>query len=154
MRKEYKVVVTDASCFIILSKIGAINLLNNLFTTVLTTPEVASECGFPLPGWVSIKSADPFLQKKFNQHVDLGEASAIALASGISCDFLILDDSEARKFAEKLGLNVKGSIGLILSAKQNGLITSIRPYLNLIQQTNFRVSISIIQAVLKAAGED
>ena len=154
MLKEYKVVITDSSCFIILQKINAIHLLNDLFAVVITTPEIAGEYGFSLPDWVVIQSVTNLsLQENFKKSVDPGEASAIALATEIDYDYLIIDDLEARKFAEKLGLNVKGSVGVLLSAKQKGFIPLIRPYLDMIQQTNFRISAKIIQNVLKAAGE-
>ena len=46
-------VITDASCFIILNKIESLSLLNQLFTTVITTPEIEAEYG-NLPEWVTI----------------------------------------------------------------------------------------------------
>lgn len=46
-----KVIITDASCFIILQKIDAIHLLSELFNVVITTSEIASEYGQPLPAW-------------------------------------------------------------------------------------------------------
>ena len=56
MPKEYKVVITDSSCFIILQKINAIHLLNDLFAVVITTREIAGEYGFSLPDWDVIQS--------------------------------------------------------------------------------------------------
>lgn len=149
-----KVVITDSSCFILLDKIYALNILHNLFDVVLTTPEIAAEYGYPLPQWVIIqKVGDINLQRKFYQHVDKGEARAIALAYEVHADFLLLDDLEARKFALKLGLPVKGSAGVLLQAKQNGIIKAVKPYLELMQQTNFRIAASVIDIVLKEAGE-
>lgn len=149
-----KIVITDSSCFILLEKIDALDILNKLFKVVLTTPEIANEYGLPLPEWVVIQRVDDFeLQQRFYQYVDKGEASAIALACEIHPDFVILDDLEARQFAIKLGLPVKGSAGIILKAKQNGIIPAVKPYLNLMQQTNFRIAPSVIKTVLKEAGE-
>jgi predicted nucleic acid-binding protein len=154
MPKDYKVVITDTSCLIILRKIDAIELLNELFSVVITTPEIASEYGLPLPKWMVIKPVRNItLQEEFHRNLDAGEASAIALASEIRCDFLVLDDLDARKFAEKLCLKVIGSVGLLLTAKQKGVITLLKPYLDKIQQTNFRISSSLIQSILTAAGE-
>ncbi|MBW4888184.1 DUF3368 domain-containing protein [Mucilaginibacter sp. HMF5004] len=64
-----------------------------------------------------------------------------------------MDDAAARRFAEGLGLTVKGTIGLLLIAKKSGLIPSLKPYFDNIQQTNFRIAQSIIDRVLKDAGE-
>lgn len=148
-----KIVVTDTSCFILLEKINAIEILHRMFPTVLTTPEIEKEYGNPLPDWVIIKPADETLKKKFHQYVDLGEASAIALASEITCDYIILDDMEGRKLAVKLGLPIMGTVGVLLNAKRNGIIPLFRPYLNLIQQTNFRLSEQLATQFINDAGE-
>lgn len=154
MQKSSKVIVTDSSCFIILQKINALFILKELFQFVLTTPEVQIEFGYPLPGWVIVESVtDESLLKKYNQFVDRGEASAMVLAREVNSDYIILDDKEARKFAEKLGLNVKGTMGILLIARQKELIPSLKHYLDLVQLTNFRVSKAIIERLLKDAGE-
>lgn len=154
MQKSSKVIVTDSSCFIILQKINALFILKELFQFVLTTPEGQIEFGYPLPSWVIVESVtDKSLLKKYNQFVDRGEASAMVLAREVNSDYIILDDKEARKFAEKLGLNVKGTMGILLIARQKELIPSLKHYLDLVQLTNFRVSKAIIEGLLKDAGE-
>ena len=50
--QENKVVITDASCFILLDKIDAFPVLNELFSSVITTPEIAAEYGKRLPVWM------------------------------------------------------------------------------------------------------
>jgi predicted nucleic acid-binding protein len=52
-----------------------------------------------------------------------------------------------------LGLHVTGTIGIIVRAKLNGIIPSIRPLLEKIRQTNFRLSVEIETVALKAAQE-
>lgn len=152
--QQDKVVITDSSCFILFDKINALHVLHDSFAIVLTTPEVAKEYGFPLPNWVVIQSVNNLIrQKEFSKYVDSGEASAISLACETQCDYLILDDLKARKFAEKLGLQIKGTIGVLLYAKQQGAISAIKPYLELMQQTNFRMSESLIERFIEAAGE-
>lgn len=154
MQKEFNVVVTDTSCFIILEKIGLLHILDALFGKVYTTPQIANEYGNELPVWVIVKDiAHPAALDKFKEFVDLGEASAIALALEINSDFIIIDDAEARRYAEGIGLNVKGSMGLLVSAKQNHLIPALKPFLEVIEQTNFRVSKKLIQSLLRDVGE-
>lgn len=150
---ENSIVITDTSCFVLLGKIKALHILQQLFTTVLTTPEIADEYGSALPDWILIRPADQSLKEKFLEYVDPGEASAIALASVVSCDYIILDDMAARKLAEKLGLPIKGTIGVLLMAKQKGIIPLLSPYLDIIQQTNFRLSQHLIDGFIKEAGE-
>nr|WP_067054378.1 DUF3368 domain-containing protein [Mucilaginibacter sp. L294] len=151
---ENIIVITDTSCFIILDKIAALHLLHILFSEVITTPEIAKEYGKTLPDWVIIKHAqDIALQKQLNELIDPGEASAIALAAEIKCDYLLTDDRAARKIAEQRGIPVKGSAGILLYAKQQKVIGLLRPYLDLIQKTNFRISQALIDRLIQEAGE-
>jgi len=149
-----KIVITDASCFITLDKIDGMHLLHSLYKHVLTTPEIAAEFGKRLPDWIEVKAVlNRDLLYKFAETVDIGEASAMALASEIHADLLIIDDAGGRRFAKKLELNITGTIGVIISAKHNGIILSIKPYIIKIQQTNFRISDWLISQILKEAGE-
>lgn len=148
-----KIVIADTSCFVLLEKINALAILHQLYATVFITPEIAKEYADPLPDWVTVQPADHSLIEKFQQYVDEGEASAIALASEIPCDYIIVDDLAARKLAEMLGLPIKGTVGVLLSAKQNGIIPLFRPYLELIQQTNFRLSSQLAEQFIRDAGE-
>ena len=72
--------------------------------------------------------------------IDKGEASAIALAIELSDSVVILDDYKARKLAESLGIQIIGTIGIIIKAKRQGVIESIKPFLQKIRQTDFRIS--------------
>ena len=85
--------------------------------------------------------------------VDKGEASAIALALETPGSTLIIDDYRARKVAQKLNLKFTGTIGVLVKAKLIGVIPLIKPYLELIIQTNFRITPEIEQQALKEAGE-
>ncbi len=146
------IVISDTSCLILLNNIGAIDLLQKLYNKITTTTEVAEEFGDYLPNWIVIKAAkDKHYQKILELQIDRGEASAIALAIEFETCTLIVDDNKARKVAKSLGLNITGTIGIIVKAKLNGVIPSIKPYLVKIQETNFRISESLIkEALLKA----
>ncbi|PSR55016.1 hypothetical protein AHMF7605_16645 [Adhaeribacter arboris] len=85
--------------------------------------------------------------------VDLGEASAIALAIEKQNCLLILDDNKARKAANRLGVNYIGTLGLLLGAKEAGLIQLIKPILVQIKMTNFRIAENFEKELLKLAGE-
>ena len=149
-----KTIISDTSCFIILTNIGELDLLNKLYGDILTTSVIAEEYGKPLPAWVII--ANPS-EMDFNHILELtpdrGEASAIALALEIKDCVLIVDDYKARVIAVGLGIEIKGTIGVIVSAKLKGIIPSIKPVLEKIKNTNFRLSEEIEQLALKQAGE-
>jgi len=85
--------------------------------------------------------------------IDKGESSAIALALEKPNSTVILDDYRARKIAEQLGVNYTGTIGVIIKAKISGVISSIKPILAKIKETDFRLSVDIERQALLAAGE-
>jgi predicted nucleic acid-binding protein len=150
----HKIIISDTSCFIILTNIGELHLLEKLYSKITTTIDIATEFGEPLPEWVeilSVKSKDT--QRLLEMHVDKGESSAIALALEISDSLLILDDIKARKVATQLGLSITGTLGIIIKAKLESIIPSVIPILNKIKQTDFRLSNEVELQVLKAAME-
>src|ERR1035438_9704565 len=137
----HKTIVSDTSCFIILAKISELNLLFRTYGQIITTKEVALEYGEALPDWVIIKEAlDKDFQHNLEKKIDKGEASAIALAIETDDCTIILDDYKARQVAEQLGLDITGTIGVIIKAKLSGIIPSIIPYLEKISKTDFRIT--------------
>ncbi|HVK97695.1 MAG TPA: DUF3368 domain-containing protein [Flavisolibacter sp.] len=149
-----KAIFSDTSCFIILKNIGELDLLHKTYGNITTTIEVATEFGQSLPDWVEIKSAsNKKLQQVLTLQLDIGEASAIALALEHPDSLLILDDFKARKVAERLGLSITGTIGVIVKAKLQGIIKSIKPLLKKISTTNFRITAEIEQEALRQAEE-
>lgn len=76
-----RIIIADASCLILLDKIGNLKLLRKLFGTITITPEVASEFGLRLPFWIkTLPTSDKTLQLYIEKFVDKGEASVITLA--------------------------------------------------------------------------
>ncbi len=68
-------------------------------------------------------------------------------------DIVVLDDNAARKTAEFLGLKVTGTIGILVKAKQNGIIQQVKPLLNEIMQNGFFISEKLLRLILEAANE-
>jgi predicted nucleic acid-binding protein len=121
---------------------------------VVTTPDIAVEYGETLPEWVNIVAVkDKTRQQLLEMQIDKGESSAIALALETPDCTIILDDYKARRIAERLGLNLTGTIGVIVKAKLRGVVPSVKPLLGSIKQTNFRLSPELESLALNAAGE-
>ena len=149
-----KTIISDTSCFIILTNIGELDLLHKVYGQIVTTIDIASEYGETLPEWVEIATVtDKYRQQLLEMQIDKGESSAIALALETPNSTLILDDYKARKIAERLGIPYTGTIGVIIKAKLIGLIPSIKPLLEKIKQTNFRISLDIELQALSEAKE-
>jgi predicted nucleic acid-binding protein len=152
--KMHKTIISDTSCLIILSKIGELDLLNKVYGQIITTPDIVKEYGDTLPKWIVIQDvSDQYRQQILELQIDKGESSAIALALEIPNCTLILDDYKARKIAQQLGISFTGTIGVIIKAKLNGIIPSIKPYFEKIKETNFRISAEIEIEALKVAKE-
>ncbi|MDX1939233.1 MAG: DUF3368 domain-containing protein [Saprospiraceae bacterium] len=150
----HKTIISDTSCFILLSNIGELELLQRVYGQVTTTLEVAIEFGEPLPDWIEVATPNDLAQQKqLELQIDKGEASAIALALETPDCTIILDDWKARRAAEKLGLDITGTIGVIIKAKNQGLVISIKPFLAKIKTTNFRLTEELEIEALKEAGE-
>jgi predicted nucleic acid-binding protein len=149
-----KTIICDTSCFIVLTNIGNLDLLQKVYGQIVTTPEVASEYGESLPDWIIIEQAVNIqMQQLLELQLDKGESSAIALAlETLECT-IILDDLKARKIAERLGLDITGTVGIIIKAKLKGIIPSIKPMIDKIKATDFRVSEDIEKQAMIVAGE-
>ncbi|RYY35296.1 MAG: DUF3368 domain-containing protein [Sphingobacteriaceae bacterium] len=149
-----KVIICDTSCFIILNNIGELEILRSLYGTIVTTSIIASEYGDSLPDWIIIEDVkDASKQKLLELQIDKGEASAIALALEKPGSTIILDDNKARKVARQLNLVITGTIGILVKAKLQGIIPSVRTIFDKVKQTNFRITEEIEKAALKEAGE-
>jgi len=155
MPQPFDIVVVDSSSIILLSKIDELEILKLVFRHVAITSIISKELNIPLPDWITLR--DPInknTQKLLEIELDQGEASAIAVCLEFENSLLIVDDLKARRLASILDLNFTGTFGLFLRAKQLGVIQSVKPILDKIAHTNFRISASIIQLLLKEAGEN
>lgn len=152
MLKEYpkvSTIITDASCFILLDKIDGLFILEKLYKQVFTTPEIAAEYGKRLPSWVNVQAViNRDLLYTYADLVDIGEASALALAAEVLLPSLILDDLKARKLADELNLEFTGTLGVLILAKQNGIIPALLPYFEKIKKTDFRISANFLKILL------
>jgi predicted nucleic acid-binding protein len=150
-----EVVISDTSCLILLKKIDELELLRVCYKNVVVTDVIATEFGEPLPQWIHVKKAeDQNVQITLQQLVDVGEASAFALALEMPLSVLIIDDRTARRVAKSLNLKTTGTLGVLIQAKKRGLIVSVKPILAKIANTDFRITQKLVNKVLELAGEN
>jgi predicted nucleic acid-binding protein len=154
MQENSDIIISDTSCLIILDKIDELELLGKVGRKIYVTPIILKEFGKSLPEWISVLSPkNSHYQQILKMDLDDGEASAIALSLDFGSAVLMLDELKGRKIAEKLNLRYSGTFGLILKAKQLGLISSVKPILDKIKSTNFRFNEKLFETVLEQAGE-
>jgi predicted nucleic acid-binding protein len=126
-----RVIVCDTGPLLHLSEAGAIHLLS-LAGNILIPPVVAIEFEANTPGWnpplwvkqvvlgkTARQKAEQWVKTR---QIDIGEAEAIGLALQEQADWFLTDDAKARQFAESLGLEIHGSIAILLWSVATGQI--------------------------------
>jgi predicted nucleic acid-binding protein len=147
-----ELVVADTTCLIALARIGQLDLLQRLFFSVIIPPEVAHEFSNP-PEWLTVKSCSQVdVLATLKSQVDEGEAAAIALAFELNLK-VILDDKAGREAAKQLGLSVLGTIGLLVKAKNRGLVRTVRPLVDDLESHGFFMTEALKQEVFRLANE-
>jgi len=118
-----RIIVSDTGPLLHLSEAGAVDLLSQagevLIPAVVAVEFEANAQGWSPPQWARIIELEKPARQKADkwvraEQVDRGEAEAIALALQEQADWLLTDDAQARQFAEANGLEVHGSIGVLL----------------------------------------
>ena len=145
-------VVADSTCLIALERIGQIEILPVLFESVLIPPAVAQEFGISLP-WLKIERlSDQVLVAVLKMMIDDGEAEAIALSQEQKCR-IILDDRQARRVGQDMGLRVIGTVGILILAKKRGILSTVKPVLQNLDDIGFYISAALKAEVLRLVEE-
>ncbi len=157
-------VIVNATPIIALTLIGQLDLLQRLFGVVMTPPAVRAEI---LAGGVwGIGSAEfqeatwlKVVQLQDPRHADLlvdldrGEAEVIGLALEVDADLVIIDERLARRHAKRLGLPLTGTVGILLRAKERGMVTSVAPLLEKLRGSGIWLGDSVVVEAMRLAGE-
>jgi uncharacterized protein len=152
------IVVSDTSPLTALITVAEERILPALFGEVIVPEEVFHELqrGHEvLPSFLVVRAVqNRRLAESLTRELDRGEAEAIALAGELNADLLLMDEKAGRKLARREGIKVIGLMGVLLMAKQRGLITSVRVLIDALRSTaGFRVADTVVQAVLREADE-
>lgn len=159
-------VVSNTSPLMNLAIIGQLDLLRHFYKTIHVPEAVWDELvtrGAGKPGSKAIANT-VWIQKHEvqNQHLvaalleqlDRGEAETIALALESKASLILLDETEGRRVARLHGLNVTGVLGILLQAKTQKLIPSLKDNLNQLQRdAHFWINPSLFERLLRAVGE-
>jgi predicted nucleic acid-binding protein len=154
--------VTDTTpiCYLVL--IGEVELLRELFSSVLMpravvaellhedAPETVRAWATCLPSWISVHD-NPSSPAKDIEKLQHGELNAILLAETAQAGIVLLDEKSARRAATARGLRVTGTLGLPGEAASRGLI-DLPAAIDRLRKTNFRYSPSLLKATLDRFG--
>ena len=160
--------VSDTSPLSILASIGRLNLLRSQFSEVLIPQAVVRElAAHPDPDalaliqtamreqWIRPADAsDSRLLKLLLLQLHPGESEAIALATEIQVDVVLIDEQEGRQLAKQASLSVIGVLGILLRAKHTGQLSAIKSEIDALRRrAGFFIAASLEAKVLAAAGE-
>lgn len=159
------IVISDTSAITNLAAIGHLLLLKQLYGTVVIPEAVYKELKKkPLSAggveaktfdWIQIRPvSNRTMVNEFLQSLDIGESEAITLAIELNADLVLLDERAAREVAENRNVQLTGVLGVLLAAKEQGLITELRPLITVLRtQKDFWLSEALCNTVLRSTAE-
>lgn len=146
--------VSNSSPLIVFQAVSALELLTGCFTGIVVPQEVKDEVRrFPNDFVSARRIMNLEVLSRLSTEVDLGEAAAIALTLETPGSTVILDDRKGRDLARRNGLNVVGSLGIIIRAKHRGVIPLARPVINELRSAGLFISDSLVRQALLDVGE-
>ena len=158
-------VIVNSTPLIVLSNINHLSLLQKLYKDIYIPQAVFDEVTAKSDSacqqiknnldWIHVcKIKNENEKKMYRAKLHAGEVEVMILAQEDEKeDLLIIDDNSAKKTAKFLGLKVTGSLGILLKAKKEALISEVTPLLNELMQNRFYITPQILDLVKKEAGE-
>lgn len=159
-------VVSDTSPIVALTHLGLVSILGELYREVLIPPAVARELQSPTRVRQAIDVSklciagiraprDAARVRELADRLDPGEAEAIALAIELNADAILVDEARGRRIAAEMGIAVTGTLGVLVDAKQAGLVESVGSLMDrLEQELHFFISDGLRAVVLRRANEE
>lgn len=156
--------VVNASPLIFLSRGGHLSLLKRFYTKVLVPEQVSSEIHArgPDDATVMALSTAEWIEVANTEHIPAeigawglghGESAVVALAVAMPETEAIIDDLAGRRCASSLGVPVRGTLGLILRAKQQDIIPAARPVLEDLIRGGMYLSRHVLERALERVAE-
>lgn len=157
------IVISNTTPLIGLSLLGRFGLLKTLFSEIIIPSAVYNEVAVKgagrlganeiangvNDGWVHVKDVlATSVLAALKVDLDEGESEAIALALEQHTDLLLMDERKGRAKAKALGLEVTGTIGILVLARGKGMACDLRSELEQLRNYGFRISDSLIQQIM------
>ncbi|OGW56985.1 MAG: hypothetical protein A3D21_08105 [Nitrospirae bacterium RIFCSPHIGHO2_02_FULL_42_12] len=161
------IAVSDTGPIIGLAKANRLSLLKNLFEKVLIPPMVRKELfaktgdeaeliDNALTDFIQVSEINPVDEtaKLILEGLSEGERQAIGVAASMENDvILLIDDRAGRQAAEKLNIRITGLVGVLLMAKEKGLIKSVVDVIEEIRNNGYWLSNSLVDIAKQLSGE-
>lgn len=159
-----KLVVANNTPLVALEVLGHLRLLRDLYTAVLIPETVHAEFlateravrQFALADapWIKVAALNNPRRVLAYSGLDRGEAAVLALAEERAAHLVIIDELKGRRYARRMGFPLTGTLGVLLLAKEKGLIPALAPLIAELQQAGLYLSPRLITKVLALADEE
>jgi predicted nucleic acid-binding protein len=156
--------VTNASPIIALAKVGQLDLMTNLASEVIVPEAVAAEIlAGPADdparqclerGWGLRESPLRVPTEILEWGFGPGESAVLALAIERKGAIAVLDDAAARACAKTFGVPLIGCLGIVLRAKNHGLLRSAADTFRKLRESGLYLDDEVIRRVLARVGEN
>lgn len=160
------IVVSDTSPVSNLILIQRFGILQKMFAEIIVPPAVDAEIRalkqfgtnlseYENANWLKvIEPVDGQKVETLQKNLDDGEAQAIALALEINCDLLLMDERIGTKIARQEGLQTIGLVGVLVKAKEEGIILKVGEILDELRvKAGFWLSENLRNQILRELGE-
>jgi len=161
------IVVSNTSPIINFANVGQLDLLNPLYGDITIPQAVFHEITVMGAGqagakevetcsWFSTRTVqNTAVVNSLRVDLDAGEAEAIALALEIKADLLLMDERHGCAMAQQMNVMCSGILGVLVKAKHQGLIATVKPILDdLIATAGFWVDDALYHHILQMVSED
>ena len=156
-------VVSNTTPIISLLKLSRLDILKELYSEI-TIPfavfqeiETGKNKGYYKDlskiNWINIVKIQDNQALKYFLDLDAGESEAIILATELGADLIIIDEKLGRFYAKHADLKVTGTIGILIKAKNQGIVKYLKPLLYELIEKDVWISERLIGEVLKHVGE-
>jgi predicted nucleic acid-binding protein len=154
----------NTSPLIFLTKGGYVDLLRLISPSIIVPLAVATEIreygetdvtavALNNTDWLVVQETPPVQNVIQNWDLGLGESAVLAWGYANPGTEVILDDLAARRCAATLGIPVRGTLGIVITAKQRGVIPAARPVLEQLRLCGMYLSDRVINQALALIGE-
>lgn len=157
-------VISNTTPLLSLMKVNKLELLRDLFGVIIIPQAVFFEIeegkeklyyrNLAEIDWINIEMIGNSESRTFFFDLDGGEAEVLILAKEKDADLVIIDEIIGRRYAQQLNFKVTGTVGILLKAKEKGLISSISPILEELIQKGTWLNHNLILKALRIAGEN
>ncbi len=156
-------VVANTTPLVSLWLLDHLSLLQDLYGEILIPPTVQAEflaietatrqASLTSASWIRVVPLAQPQRALAYAGLDRGEAEVLALAEERSARLVIIDERAGRRYARRMSLPLTGTLGVLLLAKESGLIQAVSPLIDTLRQAGMHLGEDLIEGVLQLAGE-